>query len=45
MELLTEATAEFGMLEALGATATKLARQLQALWPKVEPMSTYPAFR
>jgi hypothetical protein len=45
LELLAEATAEFGMLEALGATAAILARRLQALWPELEPMSLYPAFR
>jgi hypothetical protein len=45
MELLAEATAEFGVLEALGATATTLAQRLQALWPDVEPMNVYPAFR
>jgi hypothetical protein len=45
LELLAEATAEFGILEALGTTAATLARQLQALWPEVEPMSVYPAFR
>ncbi len=45
LELLAETTAEFGMLEALGATTAELARRLQALWPEVEPMSVYPAFR
>ena len=45
LELLAEATAEFGVLEALGATAAILARRLQALWPELEPMSLYPAFR
>jgi len=45
LELLAEATAEFGMLEALGATAGALAQRLQALWPELEPMGVYPAFR
>jgi hypothetical protein len=45
LQLLAEAAAEFGMLEALGATAAILARRLQALWPEVQPMEVYPAFR
>ncbi len=45
LELLAQTTAEFGMLEALGATAAALARGLQALWPELEPMDLYPAFR
>jgi hypothetical protein len=45
LELLAEATAEFGELEALGATAARLAGRLQMLWPEVEPMQLYPAFR
>ncbi len=42
--LLAEASAEFGMLEALGETAAVLAGRLKQLWPDVEPMSLYPAF-
>jgi hypothetical protein len=45
LELLAETTAEFGMLEALGATAATLAQRLRALWPELEPMAAYPAFR
>ena len=45
LELLAETTAEFGELEALGATAATLARRLQEQWPEVEPMQLYPAFR
>jgi hypothetical protein len=45
LELLAETTAEFGELEALGATAATLARRLQERWPEVEPMQLYPAFR
>jgi hypothetical protein len=45
LELLAETTAELGELEALGATAATLARRLQALWPGVERMELYPAFR
>jgi hypothetical protein len=44
-ELLAQATAEYGYLEALGATAGDLARRLQALWPDVAPMPYYPPFR
>jgi hypothetical protein len=44
LELLAEATAEFGMLEALGETAALLAGRLKQLWPNVESMSLYPAF-
>jgi hypothetical protein len=33
------------MLEAFGATAAALAQGLQALWPELEPMDVYPAFR
>jgi hypothetical protein len=45
LDLLAQTTAEFGMLEALGATAAALAQGLQALWPELEPMDVYPAFR
>lgn len=45
LELLAEVAAELGMLEALGATAAVLAGRLKQLWPDVEPMSLYPAFR
>ena len=45
LELLAEATAAFGELEALGTTAARLARRLQELWPDVEPMPLCPAFR
>ena len=45
LELLAEASAAFGMLEALGTTAGLLVGRLKQLWPAVEPMSLYPAFR
>jgi hypothetical protein len=45
LELLAETTAEFGQLEALGATVAALARRLRQRWPDVEPMQLYPAFR
>jgi hypothetical protein len=44
-QLLAQATAEFGFLEALGATAQHLALALQKLWPEVAPMPYYPPFR
>jgi hypothetical protein len=44
LELLAETTAEFGELEALGATAATLARRLQSQWPEVEPTQLYRPF-
>jgi len=45
LELLAETTAELGHFGPLGATAGRLARRLGHMWPEVEPMALYPAFR
>jgi hypothetical protein len=45
LELLAEATEQFGSLQALGATAHRAFERLRTMWPEAEPMPYYPAFR
>jgi hypothetical protein len=45
LELLSQATAEFDHLPALGETARQIAARLQRRWPELQPMPYYPAFR
>jgi hypothetical protein len=45
LALLAQATHEFGYMEAFGETAARLVNRLQTMWPDLEPMPYYPAFR
>jgi hypothetical protein len=45
LDLLAQATAEYGHLEGLGETAQHIAAKLRVRWPEVEPMPYYPPFR
>jgi hypothetical protein len=44
-EILARTTEEFGHLEAIGATVSAIAAKLCALWPELDTMPYYPAFR
>lgn len=46
LDILTETTVAFGHLEALGATASRIAAKLRSIWPpEADSMPYYPAFR
>jgi hypothetical protein len=45
LDALADASAEFGLLPALGETARTLAGVLRTRWSDTEPMPLYPAFR
>jgi hypothetical protein len=44
-KLLAESAEAFGYLQAIGATARDVLAKLRMLWPDVEDMPYYPAFR
>jgi hypothetical protein len=43
-DILSQATEQFGSLEAIGATMRVVATKMRTLWPETEDMPYYPAF-
>ena len=44
-DIVAQTTEEAGHMEAIGATIGAMAKKMRRLWPDVEAMPAYPAFR